>query len=131
VCRLGFLGVFSERKGVQDLFLMLDELARFNPVPWQAILAGEAQNVAGEQLLAGIREQFSMKPWWPRVEWSGWVDKPIEFLKSVDLLIVPSSQFDPFPTVLLEAGTAGTPVLAAKVGGVEERVVPDQPGRLF
>src|SRR2546423_11345505 len=72
-----------------------------------------------------------MKPWWPRVEWSGWVHKPIEFLKSVDLLIVPSSQFDPFPTVLLEAGTAGTPVLAAKVGGVEEIVVPDQTGWLF
>jgi len=39
VPRLGFLGVFSERKGLRDLFFALDELARTNSVPWQAVIA--------------------------------------------------------------------------------------------
>jgi len=131
VRRLGFLGVFSERKGLKDLFLALDELARITSVPWQAIIAGTARDAAGETLVADIRHRFGQKPWWPQVQWRGWVDQPIEFLKTVDLLIVPSCEFDPFPTVLLEAGAAGLPVLAAKVGGVEEIVVPHQTGWVF
>jgi glycosyltransferase involved in cell wall biosynthesis len=49
----------------------------------------------------------------------------------VDVLVVPSSEFDPFPTVLLEAGQAGVPVLAARVGGVAEIIVPEETGWLF
>jgi len=131
VYRLGFLGVFSERKGLRDLFFALDELARINPNPWQAVIAGAARDAAGESLLANIRQRFSQERWWPQVQWHGWVDKPIEFLKTLDLLIVPSSEFDPLPTVLLEAGGTGLPVLAARVGGVEEIVIPDQTGWLF
>lgn len=131
VSRLGFLGVFSERKGLHDLFLMLDELSRLSSTPWQAIVAGAAQDAAGEKLVASIRQRFSQKHWWPQVEWHGWVEKPVQFLKTLDLLIVPSSEFDPFPTVLLEAGGVGLPVLAAKVGGVEEIVLDTQTGWLF
>jgi glycosyltransferase involved in cell wall biosynthesis len=130
-CRLGFLGVFSERKGLRDLFLTLDELARISAKPWQAVIAGAAQDDAGEHLLAMGRQQFSQKPWWARTQWRGWVTRPVEFLQELDLLIVPSSEFDPFPTVLLEAGAAGCPVLAARVGGVEEIVRVDETGWLF
>ncbi len=131
VYRLGFLGVFSERKGLEDLFLTLDELARLSSAPWQAVIAGAAREATGEALLANIRQRFGQKPWWSQVQWSGWVDKPADFLKTLDVLIVPSSEFDPLPTVLLEAGGVGLPVLAARVGGVEEIVVPDQTGWLF
>lgn len=131
VVRIGFLGVISERKGVGDLFLALEELIRTSPVSWQAAIAGAAQETAGERLLEDIRQRFSGKSWWPRVQWLGWVGEPVEFLKSLDLLMVPSSDFDPFPTVLLEAAAAGVPVLAARVGGVEEIVVPGKTGWLF
>jgi glycosyltransferase involved in cell wall biosynthesis len=131
VCRLGFLGVYSERKGLHDLFLMLDELSRLTSTPWQASIAGAAQDPTGEKLVASIHQRFSQKPWWPQVEWHGWVQNPVQFLKTLDLLIVPSSEFDPFPTVLLEAGGVGLPVLAAKVGGVEEIVLDTQTGWLF
>src|SRR5437660_3383000 len=67
ICRLGFLGVFTERKGLDVLFLMLDELARLSPVPWQAAVAGAAQDSAGEGLMAGIRARFDRKPWWRQV----------------------------------------------------------------
>jgi glycosyltransferase involved in cell wall biosynthesis len=46
-------------------------------------------------------------------------------------LVVPSSEFDPFPTVLLEAGQSGVPALASRVGGVPEIVADGQTGWLF
>jgi glycosyltransferase involved in cell wall biosynthesis len=78
-----------------------------------------------------LREQYMGKAWWPRVHWHGWVERVQEFLQSVDVLIVPSREFDPFPTVLLEAGQAGIPVLASRVGGVSEIVDDGKTGWLF
>jgi glycosyltransferase involved in cell wall biosynthesis len=54
-----------------------------------------------------------------------------DFLRTVDLLAVSSSEFDPFPTVLLEAGQSGIPALASRVGGVPEIVTDGQTGWVF
>ncbi|MGA2030557.1 MAG: glycosyltransferase family 4 protein [Verrucomicrobiota bacterium] len=111
--RIGFLGAFSERKGLE------------------LHLAGNAQDEGGERLLAELRDCYETKSWWRHVHWHGWVESPRDFLQTLDLLVVPSSEFDPFPTVLLEAGQAGVPVLAARVGGVPEIVADGQTGWLF
>lgn len=131
VFRLGFLGAFSERKGLPDLFSMLAEIARTTGASWEMRIAGEAQDDAGKALIARIRKQYGHWPWWHQVHWPGWVDGPTDFLRNLDLLVVPSTEFDPFPTVLLEAGRAGIPVLAARVGGVPEIVVDGQTGWLY
>jgi glycosyltransferase involved in cell wall biosynthesis len=131
IFRLGFLGAFSVRKGLQLLFEIASVLSNLTPRPWELHLAGDAQEDASRQWLEQIRQRFSQECWWSQVHWHGWVDEPIEFLKSLDLLIVPSSEFDPLPTVLLEAGGVGLPVLAARVGGVEEIVIANQTGWLF
>ncbi len=131
VFRLGFLGAFSERKGLPDLFSMLAEIARTGSASWEMRIAGEAQDALGKGLVAQIRKQYAHLPWWHQVHWLGWVDGPTDFLRSLDLLVVPSTEFDPFPTVLLEAGRVGIPVLAARVGGVPEIVVDGQTGWLY
>jgi glycosyltransferase involved in cell wall biosynthesis len=94
-------------------------------------LAGEAQEDAGRKLVERIRHRFSGESWWPKVHWQGWVNEPRQFLGTLDLLVVPSSEFDPFPTVLLEAAQVGLPVLAANVGGVSEIVAEGETGLLF
>lgn len=129
--RLGYLGVFSERKGLKGLFEILDRLALLTPRPWTMAVAGEAQENAGRRLVQEIQEQHARKSWWSQVEWHGWVKQPTEFLSSLDVLICPSSEFDPFPTVVLEAGQAGVPVLGARVGGVPEIIEEGQTGWLF
>jgi glycosyltransferase involved in cell wall biosynthesis len=129
--RLGFLGQFSERKGLAGLFEILRTLATLSEVPWEMWLAGDAQEEQGRKLVQQLKQQFSTAAWWPRVQWCGWVKAPAAFLGSLDLLICPSSEFDPFPTVLLEAGRAGLPVLAAAVGGVPEIVADGETGWLF
>jgi glycosyltransferase involved in cell wall biosynthesis len=129
--RLGYLGVFAERKGLRGLFEILDQLAQQSSASWELSLAGQAQEAEGHALVREIQERWSGRPWWPQVEWRGWVKRPLEFLASLDLLICPSSEFDPFPTVLLEAGQAGTAVLGARVGGVGEIVEDGVTGWLF
>ena len=131
VCRLAYLGVFSERKGLRGLFAAVAELARLTSLPWELKLAGGPQDGAGEQLLADLRRQYSQASWWQQVHWCGWVEQPQHFLSTVDLLLVPSSEFDPLPTVLLEAGQAGVPTVAARVGGVEEIICDGRTGWLF
>jgi glycosyltransferase involved in cell wall biosynthesis len=131
VFRLGYLGLFSERKGLRTLFEALEELARLTPLPWHLALAGDAQEEEGRQLVARLKETFSSRPWWPRIEWCGWVKHPAQFLASVELLVCPSSDFDPFPTVVLEAAQAGVPVLGARVGGIPEMIEEGKTGWLF
>lgn len=129
--RIGFLGLLSERKGLRALFALLDALARRQPDGWQLLVAGEAQDHDGRRLVDELRQQYGSRPWWPQVNWLGWVRTPHEFLRTLEVLIVPSTEFDPFPTILLEAGRAGVPVVAAAVGGVSEIVVDGTTGRLY
>jgi glycosyltransferase involved in cell wall biosynthesis len=129
--RLGFLGAFSERKGLRGLFQMLDCLAAKTSVSWEVHLAGEPQDDAGADMVKALKDQYRAKPWWPQVHWHGWVEQPQEFLKSLDLLICPSAEFDPFPTILLEAGQTSLPVVATRVGGVPEIIREGETGWLF
>jgi glycosyltransferase involved in cell wall biosynthesis len=129
--RMGFLGTFSERKGLRTLFQIADALSAGSGGSWELHLAGGAANESGERLLEELRRTYATRPWWPRVQWLGWVKSPRNFLQTLDLLVVPSTEFDPFPTVLLEAGQSGVPALAARVGGVPEIVADGQTGWLF
>lgn len=131
VRRLGFLGVFSPRKGLRLLFDLLHELARAPGPAWECHVAGGATDPVGERLLQDIRTRYARESWWQQVHWLGWVNRPLEFLSGLDVLICPSAEFDPLPTVLLEAGLVGVPVFAAEVGGVAEIVEPGRTGRLF
>lgn len=112
-------------------FEIADRVENSSPVPWELHIAGEAQDEAGRQLVSELRARYESKPWWLRVHWHGWVGQPQVFLSQLDLLIVPSSEFDPLPTVLLEAGQMGVPVLAARVGGVAEVIKDGDTGWLF
>lgn len=129
--RMGFLGTFSERKGLRTLFRIADTLSADSGASWELHLAGGTEDETGKRLLEDLRRTYATRPWWGRLQWLGWVKSPQNFLRTLDVLVVPSSEFDPFPTVLLEAGQSGIPVLASRVGGVPEIVADGQTGWLF
>jgi glycosyltransferase involved in cell wall biosynthesis len=52
-------------------------------------------------------------------------------IKGARFLVFPSSWYEPFGMVLLEAAAAGVPVIAARIAGVPELVVEDKTGLLF
>lgn len=118
---IGFVGELSRRKGADrlvaiaaavetrvhaDFVLKIVGSALSEPEMAEALRASAAPLVArGKVELLGRRD------------WAG----VLEFLKGVDVLILPSRQ-DPFPTVILEAAFSGIPTVAARVGGVAEMV---------
>jgi glycosyltransferase involved in cell wall biosynthesis len=63
-----------------------------------------------------------------RVYYIGLVNDMDLFYKSIDLLILPSQQPDPLPTVVLEAMQYGLPVVATAQGGALEMVVEMETG---
>jgi glycosyltransferase involved in cell wall biosynthesis len=54
-----------------------------------------------------------------------------DVLRSLDLFILPSTEPDPFPTVVLEAMAAAKPVIACHHGGAPEMVIEGETGLLF
>jgi len=57
--------------------------------------------------------------------------KPDDIFNNIDILINPSTQFDPFPTTLIEAARAGIPVIASSIGGSREIVIDGSTGFIF
>jgi glycosyltransferase involved in cell wall biosynthesis len=57
----------------------------------------------------------------PNIEFLGHV-APATFFGSIDALIVPSLWDEPLPTVIIEALSAGVPVIGARRGGIPEMI---------
>lgn len=129
--RLGYLGAFSKRKGTDGLLEFAEHLARATSNPWDLIIAGDAQDDAARVWIENLQTEYSDRPWWGLLDWRGWVDDPAEFLHGTDLLLVCSAEFDPLPTVILEAAAQGTAVLAPRIGGVPEMIIEDETGWLY
>jgi glycosyltransferase involved in cell wall biosynthesis len=64
-----------------------------------------------------------------RVHFTGWVEEPRLLLGSFDVCALPSRR-EGFPLAVLEAMMAELPVVATRVGGVPEAVVPGETGML-
>lgn len=131
--KLGFLGAFSRRKGIHGLLAVADALAQqtAQPESWEIHIAGDAQDAVGRSMVDELKQRYAGAVWWPRIHWHGWLDNPADFLRGLDILLLCSTEFDPLPTVILEAAAQGTPTLAADVGGVAELVQHGKTGWLY
>ncbi len=123
--RIGYLGALSSRKGLDALFIALNNMQTDS---WNLTIAGAPMDKDGKEWLEVLKNRFRCSPWWSKVLWLGWIADSSRFFQNIDLLVLPSAQFDPFPTVLLEAARAGVPVLAANVGGVSEMLTHEETG---
>jgi len=65
-----------------------------------------------------------------RVAFTGFVEDSRAFLKALDVFVLPSIGGEGIPNVLLEALSAGTPVVATSVGGIAEIIRNQKEGRL-
>lgn len=66
-----------------------------------------------------------------RVTVLGRVPEVGPYLHAMDLLVVPSTEFESLPLVILEAMGAGTPVLGSRLAGIPEAIEDGVTGALF
>ncbi len=114
-CRLMFLGALTERKGLPELFdaLARPELAQLD---WTLDLVGNGDRATWQ----GVVDRLQLGD---RVHLLGWIPsaQARAMLTEADALVLPSRQ-EALPMVILEAMSAGLPVVATEVGDVREAV---------
>lgn len=76
--------------------------------------------------LIGLAEELGMSD---RLTVTGWVERPVDHLATVDVLAVPS-RFEGLPLGLLEAMHVGLPVVATRVGSIPDAIEHGRTGLL-
>jgi glycosyltransferase involved in cell wall biosynthesis len=117
--RIGFLASNSLWKGTA---LLPELLSLTSDLPLEWHLYGERRSET-DAIIADLLEN-------PLVRHHG-RRSVAEIFSQIDLLLHLSIDFDPYPTVLLEAARAGIPAIASNVGGVSEIIDDGCTGLLF
>ncbi len=108
-----FLGRLDDKKGVYDLLRAFPALLAEHPQA-RLVLAGEGEVDQVRQLARELGIDAAL-------ELPGWIDaqQRTDLLAQAGAFVLPS-RFEQMPMVVLEAMVAGTPVVATKVGAVDE-----------
>jgi glycosyltransferase involved in cell wall biosynthesis len=117
--RMGYLGVLDEVKGLDILAEALHLLGPTDQA--QFFIAGTANTPYGK----GLPAKFPSA-----TRFVGWV-RPDEFLKEIDVLVMPSVLQEAFGRVIIEAFGSGVPVIGSSAGGIPETIEPGKSGLLF
>lgn len=112
------VGRLDPQKGVDDL---IAAFALRQPAGWHLLLVGEGP--LRQELSAQIRRAGLS----PNVHLVGWRNDVSQLLRAADCL-VHAALWEGMPNVVLEAMAAGLPVIATRVEGVEELVIPGETG---
>jgi glycosyltransferase involved in cell wall biosynthesis len=125
VNKIGFIGRLHRSKGVDILIEAFYRLSLEIP-GLQLSIAGSGEEKPG---LESRAETLGIKS---KVVFEGNVpnDEICNFISGLNFLVVPS-RMDNLPTVVLEAFSTGTPVVATRAGGIPDMVEHEKTGLLF
>ena len=115
---IGFLGRLDTPKGAHVMLNLAKEIKKKNI---KILIGGDG--VFKSQF---IKESKNLS----NIKFLGHIKDSYKFLKSIDLLIVPSIR-EPFGNIILEAGLCKIPVLAALVDGIPEIIKNNYSGNLI
>ncbi len=87
--------------------------------------------VGGGPLEDLLRKQIAKAGLADRIHLAGMRSDVARIMATADLFVLPSSQFDSLPTVVMEAMAAGLPVIAFASGGVSEIVAEGETGQVL
>jgi len=121
VVTIGFLGMYSKWKGFKIVSEWIERTSQ-NNIRW--FLYGDVNNELKEKsyLLADMNPAtLCLKGKKP----------PSVIFSEIDVLLLASTHFEAFGMVLIEAASAGIPVIASSLGGAPEVVIDNETGFLF
>jgi glycosyltransferase involved in cell wall biosynthesis len=119
--RIGMIGRIAPQKGQAEFLRAARHLRGCRFIICGAPLFGDAG------YLDEVRKLAEGLP----VEFLGWQDDARAVLARLDLLVVPSTVPESTPRVILEAFSAGVPVLASGAGGIPELIEHNRTGFLI
>lgn len=127
-CCIGYAGRLSEGKRFHDL---LDALALLRdqgqaPLPTLRV----AGTFVDKPYEARIHAQLQTLGLAEQVTFSGYINPLNNFLKTIDILVIPSLN-EPFGRVVIEAMAAGVPCIGADSGGIPEIITHNETGWLY
>ena len=122
-----FLSTLLKEKGVFEVLNALPRIASLVP-DVRAVFAGEWYRAEDEQAARKIVRDLNLES---RVEFIGPVAPPRKFdvARDADVFVMPTSyKYEGHPYVILEAMSAGLPVVSTNVGCIPETVIHDVNG---
>lgn len=122
--RIGVLGRIEPEKGQAEFVRAAEIVARNFP--------DSSFWIAGAPLFSGncYYDEVANAAKGLPVHFLGWQTDVSRFLSSLDLLVVPSTHFEATTRVILEAYSAGVPVVAFPSGGIPEILIDRETGFL-
>lgn len=123
ILKIGTLSRLVKKKGI-DVFLKGFRIALDRGLKAHAVIGGDGSE---KPVLEKLCRSLNLES---HVTFTGWVTEQYSFFSDIDWLCVPS-RCEPFGLVALEGFRYGVPVLAAKVGGLEEIIHDGDNGLLF
>ncbi|MCA9008333.1 MAG: glycosyltransferase [Planctomycetaceae bacterium] len=121
------VGRLSPQKAPLDVVEAIDELRKLAP---ESYARRKLVFVGSGPLLSALRTLIADRKLENHVHLIGWRADVVSVMKSATLLVL-ASRWEGLPNVILEAQTAGLPVVAAAVDGCREVIEDGQTGRLF
>ena len=118
---LGYIGQLIPRKGVD---VLLKAVSRLSVPNWRLAIVGEGESRARLEMLARSLGLGS------RVRFFGFRSDRLSFLRGFDVFILPS-RLEGIPRCVMEAMTAGVPVIASDIEGCRDLVSNEGTGLLF
>lgn len=118
-----FAGRFVLQK---EPLLFVQSLARVRDLPWRAVMLGDGPlrpQVQAEIRRLGLEDRFDLPGWKTPEEVIAWFGRS-------DLLLMPS-RTEGLPVVGVQALSMGLAIVASRIGGWSELVLPGQNGCLF
>ena len=116
IFHIGMIGRIAPEKG-QIEFVKAVELLAADARRFKAVICG-ASLFSDPDYAARVQAAAKGLP----IEFLGWRDDIAPVLANLDLLVVPSSPIEATARVILEAYSAGVPVVAFRCGGIPEVV---------
>jgi len=115
--RIGIIGQVAANKG-HDCLVDAIKILREQGIDLIVLTFGSGDTEYTAKLKAKIQAAGLADIW----EWKGYERDKARIFGAIDICVVPSCFGDPFPTVAMEAGVYGLPVVASRAGGLPEIV---------
>lgn len=118
-----FVGRLNREKGVLDLALAFDAIARHHP--HVALLF-----VGAEEDVSFIRIKNSCPLWSERLHYVSFTATPERYMAAADIFCLPSYR-EGFGTTIIEAAACALPTVASRIYGITDAVSDGRTGLLF